>query len=402
MLNFLQNHKYKLFITLGIIVSIVLINLFWNTNKNIQPLTKSWEKAVPHQELPEGLASISAEYCGSCHQEYYAEWKLSTHAHAWTDLQFQAELKKESSPFMCINCHIPLQNQQEFIVEGLIDGDIYRPVKKKNPHFDEKLQVEGITCASCHVRNNAVVATKESPSAPHAIMVDAEFLSEKLCISCHNASAVLTPTLACSFETGDEWRAGPYFPDTTCITCHMETVEREIVPGFGKKQSHRHYFPGSGIPKQASAKTMALHGLAFYPATLASTVSLKDSIQYQLSLVNEFAGHKVPSGDPERFYLIHFTLKNEQDSILATQTERIGEEWQWYPEVKKLSDNNMAPKEKRTFTFSYLPKETGRLHLAVEVTKHRLNQENADYNQLSDEYPLFITIFDEDYPVEVQ
>ena len=106
--------------------------------KNVHPLTKSWEKAIPNQKVPEGLVSLSAEQCGVCHIKHYEEWKLSTHAHAWTDLQFQSELKKESSPFMCINCHIPLQNQQEFIIKGLIDGDIYQPVKKKNRYFDKK------------------------------------------------------------------------------------------------------------------------------------------------------------------------------------------------------------------------------------------------------------------------
>ena len=90
-------------------------------NENITPLTQSWEKAVPNQIVPEGLTSLSAEQCGACHQQHYKEWKLSTHANAWTDLQFQAELKKESSPFLCINCHIPLQNQQEYFIKGLVD-----------------------------------------------------------------------------------------------------------------------------------------------------------------------------------------------------------------------------------------------------------------------------------------
>ena len=70
--------------------------------ENITPLTNHWEFAIPNQEVPEGLSSLSAEQCGACHQEHYKEWKISTHAQAWTDLQFQAELKKESSPFMCI------------------------------------------------------------------------------------------------------------------------------------------------------------------------------------------------------------------------------------------------------------------------------------------------------------
>ena len=80
--------------------------------RNIVPLTKHWEKAIPLQEIPEGLVSLSAENCGSCHQEIYKEWKQSTHAVAFQDLQFQAEWKKDNT-YVCLNCHTPLQEQQE-------------------------------------------------------------------------------------------------------------------------------------------------------------------------------------------------------------------------------------------------------------------------------------------------
>lgn len=390
---------------LYILTGTVALSLIWYWFKEepavIQPLTQPWEKAVPHQELPEGLASMNAAYCGACHPDHYREWQYSTHSHAWTDLQFQAELKKESSPFMCINCHIPLQNQQEFIVEGLLDGDIYQPVKVANPHFDESLQAEGITCVSCHVRNHQIVGNIGSPYAPHATQVDTDFLSEKLCISCHNAAAVITPTLACSFETGDEWKAGPYHPEENCISCHMETVERPIVPGYPARKSHYHFFPGSGIPKRASAKTKGLQGMGIYPDLPRSTYALGDSLQFILRLVNESAGHRLPTGDPERFYQITFTLYDEHRTVLKQHTEKIGEEWQWYPTAKKLSDNNLNPHEARTFVFSYLPGEAQQLDLSVDVTKHRLDEESAAYNQLTEEYPLFISIFEEVYTIEV-
>ncbi len=373
-----------------------------NPKKDIHPLTKSWEIAVPNQELPEGLSSLSAKQCGVCHQKHYEEWKMSTHAHAWTDLQFQAELKKESSPFMCINCHIPLQNQQEYIVEGLIGGDIYKPVKKKNPYFDKKLQQEGINCAGCHVRNNVVIGPTGTAKAPHKTIKDTVHLSEKLCISCHNASAVITPTLACTFETGDEWKAGPYFGKKNCISCHMEAIEREIVSGYGKRLSHYHFFPGSGIPKIDSVETNMLNGLGFYPSTLKSTYYKMDSIVFTLKVKNEFAGHKVPTGDPERFFNISFALKNAAGEILATKTERIGEQWEWHPAAKKITDNNLLPTEERNFNFSYLPIKKEKLALAVKVTKHRLNKQSAEFNKLGDNYPLFITVFEEEYFTQVK
>lgn len=393
----------KLLTSTVIILIVICINLFQcKKHVNVIPLTKSWEKVIPQQEIPEGLTSLSAKSCGVCHLQHYAEWKLSTHAHAWNDPQFQSELKKESSPFMCINCHIPLQNQQEYIVSGLINGDIYKPVKTINPHFDKDLQLEGITCASCHVRNKAIIGPTGSPKAPHKTIKDTLLLSEQLCISCHNASAVLTPTLACTFETGDEWKAGPYFGKKNCISCHMDTLSRELAPGFGIKRSHQHYFAGSGIPKFDSIESKIKNGLAIYPSFLKKSYSVNDSILFNLRVKNEFAGHKVPTGDPERFILIQFLLKNESGVLRASKTERIGEQWEWYPAAKKISDNNLLPNEERIFSFKYKPVQKEKLRLTVEVTKHRLNKEAADYNKLTDKYPLFISIFKKEYNTEMK
>ncbi|MEM1119615.1 MAG: multiheme c-type cytochrome, partial [Bacteroidota bacterium] len=327
--------KNRLLFTL---FTVVLVGSMCKMKQDIRPLTKSWEFAIPNQEVPEGLAAMNASYCGTCHRDHYEEWKLSTHAHAWTDLQFQAEIKKESSPFMCINCHIPLQNQQEYIVTGLIDGDIYKPVKEINPHFDEELQQEGITCASCHVRDGAIIGSIGSKLAPHKVVKDPEFLSEKLCISCHNASAELTETLVCTFETGDEWKAGPYFGKQNCISCHMEEVERPLVAGLEKRVSHRHFFAGSGIPKFDTVTTKMLNGLAIYPTAPQATYQPQDSILAQIRVKNEHAGHRVPTGDPERFFLIHFDLLDEKGDTIQHQQYRIGEKWQRYPTAKKLAD----------------------------------------------------------------
>ena len=373
-----------------------------NSEEKIEPFSEIWEKAIIHQEIPEGLASLSAEQCGACHQDHYKEWKLSTHAHAWTDLQFQEEIKKETSPIFCINCHIPLQNQQEYIVSGYINGDIYNPAKKLNPNFDKDLQQEGITCAACHVRNNAVIGPTGTKKAPHATIKNPAYLSEQLCISCHNAVAVITPTLACSFETGDEWKAGPYSKEKNCISCHMDTITRPIVPGYEERTSHLHFFSGSGIPKHSSVETTMLNGLSFNPSTLKKTYAVKDTFKYTLLVKNEFAGHKVPTGDPERFFIILIELKNKVDSTLKSSTFRIGEEWQWHPTAKKLSDNNLLPKEERAFNFSYKFSKNEELFLTVKVTKHRMNKATADYNKLTEEYPLFISIYEKEYTIEVK
>lgn len=380
-----------------IIILFLIVKCGGRSDSKIIPLTKSWEIAIPNQEVPEGLTSISSEQCGVCHQDHYDEWKMSTHSHAWTDLQFQAELKKETNPFMCINCHIPLQNQQEYIITGLIDGDIYQPVKELNPKFDPALKQEGVNCAACHIRDNAIVGPTGSDLAPHKTVKDPTFLSESLCLSCHNTTGIISSTLVCTFETGDEWKKGPYFGKKNCINCHMDTISREIVPGYGNKLSHQHYFSGSGIPKLDSLETTILNGLSFSPSPIKSSYSREESVSFNLKVKNEFAGHNVPTGDPERFIIIRLEIRNEIGEIVKEEVNRIGEEWQWYPTAKKISDNNFVPSEERNYTINYQTEVRGKYSLIVNVEKHRLDRELADYNKLTSVYPLSILIYEEQY-----
>jgi len=401
----LLGYKVKKMKRISLVLFALMLFTTWQCAKKgpMLPLTKKWEKVVPQQEVPAGLPSLKAADCGICHPSHYEEWKLSTHAHAWSDLQFQAELKKESSPFMCINCHIPLQNQQEYIVKGLIDGDIYQPVREKNPLFDPELQKEGITCAACHVRDNVIIGpTGGNGNLPHPVVKDTVHLSsENLCINCHNAVAVLTPELACTFETGDEWKAGPFADEKDCKSCHMEPITREIMPGFGEKLTHRHYFTGSGIPKFDTVQTTVLNGLAFYPSEVLETYQAGEPLNYNFRAKNEHAGHRVPTGDPERFILFHFTLFDVAGDTLKHLTERIGEEWEWYPEAKKLTDNNLDPGEEVNYRFTPVLQDTGQYRMLVRVEKHRLNKANAEYNKLGDHYPLYIEILNREYTFKV-
>ncbi len=394
-------YRILIFPAFAFIVLLVYLPRWVTHEPEIHPLTRSWDIAVPNQGVPAGLTSLSSKECGACHQQHYAEWQLSTHSLAWKDPQFQAEISKESSPFMCINCHIPLQNQQEYIVTGLIDGDIYQPVKKRNPAYDPELQQEGINCASCHVRNGAVIGTTGTKNAPHKTVKDPEFLSEQLCISCHNANASLTPEVVCTFETGEEWQSGPYFGQKNCIDCHMPEELRANMPGLEKAPGHQHYFAGSGIPKNDTLQAKGLNGLTFHPSAINPVLAVGQELNLRFIVKNELAGHRVPTGDPERYFLITFALKDQTGDTLATKTERIGEKWQWYPVAKKLADNNLNPGEERQYLFTYQPQTSGRITLSITVTKHRLAPEFAEYNKLDDDYPLFIKIYEKVYPIKV-
>ncbi len=389
-----------------IALAVGVVMVVWFGQPKLQPeitgLTDPWEKAVPHQEVPDGLNSLSAEECGKCHVQHYEEWKTSTHANAWTDAQFQAEIAKKTSPFFCINCHIPLQNQQEYIVDGYIDGDLYRPHRKKNPNWDVSLQQEGITCAACHVRDGAIIGPTGTSDAPHRTVKNSAHLSESLCIGCHNATAAITPELVCSFETGDEWKAGPYFGEKNCISCHMPELQRSIVEGMPERTSHYHSFTGSGIPKHDTLKVQILKSLNFEWLNLKHEYQSSQVIPLQLSVTNSHAGHRVPTGDPERFILINLNVYDASNNLVQKKTYRIGEKWKWYPSAKKLGDNNLNPGESRKYDLPVSELKPGKYQVELIVTKHRMTPETATHNGLDDSYPRYIQMHSDEINFIVQ
>jgi len=123
-----------------------------------------WENPLSYQATPQGLDSLSARKCGVCHQEIYREWHASAHAHALSDLQFQAEMKKSPEVgWLCLNCHTPLENQIERIAVSVRNRLTHQPVFRTNARFDRELHEDAVTCAVCHVRG-AASGTPGSPS----------------------------------------------------------------------------------------------------------------------------------------------------------------------------------------------------------------------------------------------
>lgn len=364
---------------------------------NVRPVKKHWESAWPEESLPANIPSLNAASCGACHTAIYEDWKSTTHANAYVDLQYQAEIKKDGLS-MCINCHSPLLNQQQFQVKGFIDGDYKKPFKVPNKSFDSSLQSEGITCAVCHVRGGKIVGPRGTGLAPHPVKKDSTFFMS-LCMQCHNAQDVVSKTLVCTFNTGDDWKAGPYAKNgKNCLDCHMPTSSRPLAVG-GKiyHDSRMHTWPGMGIAKfigdLASVSAQYKPGLNV-EIKMDSSISAGKIVEFGVNLTNMNAGHEIPTGDPERFVQVLLQIKNPDGSLVAERREKIGETWKWYPEAKKLADNSMKVKEKRFIGLPFIPKYArARLLFSVEVSNHRITEGNASSMKLGKEYPRDIVVF---------
>ena len=403
-------HRFRLIpglVAIGMILLLACQKQSGDTSgEKIEPLTKHWEKAVPLQTPPRGLKTLSAKECGSCHMEIYQEWKASFHAKAWFDPQFQVEWAKDDSLWVCINCHTPLVNQQPHLILGKKGGDYFQPVKKENPDFDPALRDEGITCAVCHVRDGAVLGPYgNQKDAPHAVRkaTDGE-LSEKLCMSCHNVTDVLNPTLVCTFQTGEEWKAGPYSKEgQTCITCHMPIIERPLYPKGPVRVTRKHIWIGSGIPKTMDEKAPVDHyipGLELRVVTSKKRYQPGETAYISVLLTNRRAGHLLPTGDPEYFFTVELAVVDENGAALQDTTLWIGQKWQWWPVAKKLKDNRIRPLETRNYPFVFsIPEDANHLRFRAIVRTHRMTREIAEQAGLLGIYPLNIVSLKQEVPL---
>jgi hypothetical protein len=357
------------------------------------PFAYSWGRAIPEQSVPEGLAGIRASDCGVCHKAIYAEWRVSTHAKALVDPQFQFEWAKDQHLWLCLNCHIPLTNQQTVIINGVHDGDLHRPVVEQNPSYDGELAEEGITCAVCHVREGTVIGLFGDSEAPHPVKVAPDMLSFEACLNCHNALGRFGGTLVCNFDTGDDWRrtdlAGS---DEDCLHCHMPPVTRPFAHGSEAKDGRSHTWYGAGIPKffEDGPSIPPRSGLEIEIVPNPAGYRPGEKSWIAVNIANQHAGHSVPTGDVERFVMIHLRLTNEDLSQdYWERDERIGEVWVWSPEARQVSDNSLAFGEERTYRYEIdIPQEISDLAFEVIVENHRMTTQNAQEMGLMGKYPL--------------
>jgi len=336
------------------------------------------------REIPEGVGSLSAEQCAACHPQIAEEWRVSTHAAAWTDRQYQAEILKSGNRWLCLNCHTPLLVQQDVWPIGLVDGDVERPLLVPNAVFDADLRNEGITCAACHVREGVIHGPGLGGSPPHPVAADPDFRSDALCLRCHQAVATYPgKDFVCTFETGAEWAAGPYKDEGVgCVDCHMPAIQRPAAVGGPVREVRRHWWRGAGIPKVAGVHPP----LEANPPGLSLAAEWTDSA-LTLKAANARAGHKLPSGDPERWVQIDVVFVDADGGSVGTPwTARIGQEWVWYPVPEKRSDNRLAPREERSYSIAT---PAGATEARVEAWSHRMSEEAAAYHHLED-YPRSI------------
>ena len=390
-----------------------------------------YERPRDYSEVPEGLGDTDAETCGACHKAIYEEWKISTHHRAYKDdAQFMEELKKSSGltkhssgdvGWVCVNCHTPTYPQLERLVVDLEDDTLNKPVYVDNPLFDPAQQEDAITCATCHVKDGKILGPYGSDRAPHPVKKEESLLDERVCASCHQASAQYPEhNLGCFFSTAEEWRQSSYGQKgESCQSCHMPEVVRKVAEDFDvpERKTRRHWFGGSLIPKKPEFAAeleplqkvygsgitfdLSLRGKEAKFTASAEPINMpekhipevvsctKDCMVLKLDIRNNRAGHHMPTGDPERHIDILVEVHDANQKLVARAYHVLGSRYAWWPKIKLLQDTRIPSGEQRELLVSApLPGAEVKYPLRVHVTadKWRMYLDAFEHHQLDGKY----------------
>lgn len=377
---------------IGLVILSAALFLGWRFVRpmNIFSVTKNFERPISTAKVPEPLETLSAKECAGCHQEIYDEWSTTIHSKAWTDPYFRVDFKFDGSPQICLNCHTPLDRQQENLVLGFRDDEKWDPILAPNPDFDHDLQQEGVTCAACHVKEGAILGPSGVEGAPHPVKKMGN--PNQVCLRCHVVE-------------GERWDAFFKFPpcgtvaeiratqktaagstgeimtddvaSLGCVECHMPLVERSIVEGGEVRAVRRHLWRGGHDPE------MVKGGLQI--DFDEDSVSLPGKRRYKLVLTNTGAAHYFPTGTPDRHLTVRLRLLDENGEVLEEQEHILKRTVMWRPFIVDLWDTRLKRGQSRTFSLEF-PSDgkaasieaVVRYFLVDEARRRRIGYDNTE------------------------
>lgn len=231
----------------------------------------------------------TAEYCGTCHQEAYSQWRQALHSNAFRAPFYRASVNllirdpDRGIAFArhCDSCHNPI---------GVLSGALTEDSKVDRARFDS----DGLTCMTCHSVQSldstngngsvvmgvpAVIVDEKGNRIPgqvsfdqilrhperHSKAVMRDILhTPEFCAACHKANLPATLNdykFIRAFTAYDEWQQSKfsqrnpltfYTADfTTCQGCHMKRVPNAL-PDYGAKDgtfaSHRWLAGNTAVP----------------------------------------------------------------------------------------------------------------------------------------------------------
>ncbi len=258
--------------------------------------------------LPKGLANPTAQACAACHGDIAEAWQASAHATAWKGERFTQAVRDASKDARCLACHLPYQAQHPELVADYAAGDVDQPRHQPNPSWSPTLQAEGITCASCHLRDGVIIGPRGSETAPHPTSASADLASPALCGSCHQLG--WPDSEVAWYDTYGEWYRSAYQQaGVGCQDCHMP--QQAATVAVGRFASHA----GHGL------LTRPQHALSVLLELGSPQITRGEPFGFSLRLQNTGAGHAFPTGHPEKAYLLQAVVVDAEGTPLHEPLE---------------------------------------------------------------------------------
>lgn len=330
--------------------------------------------AVPFQETPESLPSLSAQSCNACHAPVFDQWVDSGHGHAWTSPLYQEALQRAEEPAYCLRCHVPLLNQRRNVVKGYDEGMLSRPRLEPNPRSDPTLQTEGVTCAACHVRDQVVYGPRTllPGEAPHPVTAHPELGEPAFCAGCHQLVWPGTEDKPL-YDTYREWEASAWGQaGVRCQDCHMP-LQVGRVSGSRFAAHPDHHIAG------ASDDATLARALTVLVGPVPDQLQRGQALPVQVRVLNTGAGHHVPTGNPHSWVEVRVRCEGVEGIDPAQQSWPLRRVVQLDGEHAEGEDTRLASGAEVTFDYEVTPDKKlpapSTLVLVVELAYHRLPAE---------------------------
>lgn len=267
--------------------------------------------------LPPELANGSAQGCHACHREAHEGW--SAGPHHLTPSAALHDAVARTGVTACLGCHLPLLAQHDRLPVWSPEEDADQP----NPGWDATLQLEGVTCVTCHVREGKIVVSTEDSARGEGLHDRAwspQLASSEGCATCHQLTwpGANLPL----YDTYGEWSRSAWAEaGVSCIDCHR------------REDTH------SWTRDPARAVSLLLSPDA------SRIVRGGEPLRLTLELQNTGAGHAIPTGTPFRGLLLSAELQPPGEAggegpqrFTAELVRKLDTEPPWYT----LEDTRLA------------------------------------------------------------
>ena len=98
-----------------------------------------------------------------------------------------------------------------------------------------------------------------------------------------------------------------------CQSCHMPEVTRPVATNSPIRQGRRHLWRGGHDPD------MVKRAVAIQVAANPPEPKPGEQVEVTLTLINAGAGHKLPTGDPDRHFTVEFEVDDRNNQVLLSQ-----------------------------------------------------------------------------------